>query len=155
MIEIKRLTESDKHAVAQVQLAPEQIPFAGTAAEFLADESETLHRHIIKIADDVVGFFKIDTAYAEQFDFCPPKVLGLRAFVIGAAYQGKGLGTQAVQALQTYLAQHYTNYNAIYLTVNCRNLGAKKCYLKGGFVDTGEQYLGGAAGAQHIMYQTF
>ncbi len=32
-----------------------------------------------------------------------------------------------------------------------QNQAARACYLKGGFEDHGEQYLGGPAGPQHIM----
>lgn len=37
------------------------------------------------------------------------------------------------------------------LTVNARNPAARAVYLAGGFADTGELYLGGPAGPQHVM----
>ncbi|MCL1125953.1 GNAT family N-acetyltransferase [Shewanella surugensis] len=70
------------------------------------------------------------------------------------ALQGKGMGTQAVVAIFPYLKVNYGNYNAIYLTVNCKNLGAKACYQKGGFESLDDEYLGGAEGAQYIMRGT-
>jgi RimJ/RimL family protein N-acetyltransferase len=151
MVTIERLNEGHRQAVESIKLAQEQVKFAGTAQEFLADDSETTHLHIIQNQQKVVGFFKIDIAYASSYPFCPSNALGLRFFVVGIDHQGKGIGTGAVRELFHYLAQAYTDYNAVYLTVNCKNPAARACYLKGGFVDTGELYLGGAAGPQHIM----
>ncbi|MGU3192760.1 GNAT family N-acetyltransferase, partial [Vibrio cholerae] len=83
--------------------------------------------------------------------FCPSDGLGLRFFVIDKSQQGKGLGTKAVKALFDYLKKSYPSFKSVYLTVNCQNQAARTCYLKGGFEDNGERYLGGPAGPQHIM----
>ncbi|CAM2834384.1 GNAT family N-acetyltransferase [Moritella viscosa] len=77
--------------------------------------------------------------------------VGLRTFAIDFNQQGKGLGTSSVKALFPYLKENDSSYNFVYLTVNCKNPGARVCYLKGGFEDTGKQYLNGAAGPQYIM----
>ncbi|OOE69627.1 GNAT family N-acetyltransferase [Salinivibrio sp. IB868] len=151
-INVAPLTDADIDGVRQVSLHDQQVKFAGTADEFLAEDSETIHRHVIERAGKIVGFFKLDTDYASQYDFCPPKTLGLRMFVVDARYQGQGLGTGAVKALLAYLPVDYRDFNWVYLTVNCRNPVAKTCYQKGGFTDTGELYWGGAAGPQHIMF---
>lgn len=151
MITIEKLNHSDVDAVKQVQLAPEQIKFAGIAEEFLLDASDTTHLHVIKHEEQVVGFFKLDIAYPQSYEFCPEGAIGLRAFAIDQQQQGKGLGTQAVAALFPYLQTNYSRYHSIYLTVNCKNPRAFACYEKAGFRDTKQQYLGGAAGPQHIM----
>ncbi|NMH63675.1 GNAT family N-acetyltransferase [Shewanella salipaludis] len=151
MVEIEQLTNSHLESVNNIRLTEEQVKFAGTAAEFLLDGSETTHLHVIKSNDVIVGFFKLDTAYPANYRFCPEGSLGLRAFAIDKNQQGKGIGTAAVKALFSYLKTHYSNYGSIYLTVNCKNPGAVACYQKGGFEDTNEQYLGGAAGPQYIM----
>ncbi|MEZ8037334.1 MULTISPECIES: GNAT family N-acetyltransferase [Vibrio] len=151
MITIERLEESHVASVQAIQLADEQVKFAGTAAEFLLDGSETTHLHVIKSDNEVVGFFKLDIAYAEHYEFCPEGSIGLRAFVLDKNQQGKGLGTGTVKALFPYLKANYSAYESIYLTVNCKNPAAFNCYKKGGFEDTIEQYLGGAAGPQFIM----
>ena len=74
-----------------------------------------------------------------------------RMFCIDARHQGRGLATQASRALGPYLAKQYPEAATVYLTVNHRNPGAKAAYLKGGFTDTGEDYLGGPSGPQYIM----
>ena len=151
MITIERLEESHVALVQAIQLTDEQVKFAGTAAEFLLDGSETTHLHVIKSNNEVVGFFKLDIAYADSYEFCPEGSIGLRAFVLDKNQQGKGLGTGTVKALFPYLKANYSAYESIYLTVNCKNPTAFNCYQKGDFEDTNEQYLGGAAGLQFIM----
>lgn len=151
IITIEKLTDADVTAVQNITLADEQNKFASTAEAFLKDGSETMQLHIIKCDAAVVGFFKIDIAYASKHEFCPDGGIGLRTFAIDLNHQGKGLGSRAVKALFPYLSANYDAYDAIYLTVNCKNPGAKKCYLKGGFVDTGKQYYGGKIGPQYIM----
>ncbi|KZN45955.1 hypothetical protein N482_13460 [Pseudoalteromonas luteoviolacea NCIMB 1942] len=37
---------------------------------------------MIKNGDDIIGYFKLDLAYASKYDFCPKNAIGLRAFVI-------------------------------------------------------------------------
>ena len=154
MVTIERLTQPLINAVKLVQLADEQVKFACTAKEFLQDGSDTTHLHVIKLADDIVGFFKLDIAYSNNYEFCPATGLGLRAFALDKNQQGKGLGTRAVKALFPYLRAHYASFEFIYLTVNLKNPGAIACYEKGGFEKTDELYLGGEAGPQHIMCGT-
>ncbi|MFO7804729.1 MAG: GNAT family N-acetyltransferase, partial [Paracoccaceae bacterium] len=62
------------------------------------------------------------------------------------------IATDTAVQLKPYLRQHYPQARGIFLTVNLRNVGARDIYLRGGFNDTGEQYLEGGAGPQHILY---
>lgn len=151
MLTIEKLTHENIEKVRQVTLAEEQVKFAGTAEEFIASASDTIDLHIIKLNDDVIGFFKIDVTYSLGDEFTIESGVGLRAFAIDINQQGKGLGSAAVKALFPYLQEYYSSFRFVYLTVNCKNPGARFCYLKGGFHDTSKQYLGGAAGPQYIM----
>ncbi|CAN0580634.1 unnamed protein product [Ectocarpus sp. 12 AP-2014] len=152
MIQLEKLNASHVAEVGNIAVQDDQVKFVGTTKEFLADRNETTHLHVIKHNDQVVGCFKIDIDYADSYDFCTEGSIGLRAFLIDAKQQGRGLGTLAVKALLPYLKESYANYPRIYLTVNAKNPTARTCYQKAGFYETGEQYLGGAAGPQHIMY---
>ena len=138
-------------AVSSVSLLDEQVRFAGTADEFLTSQCEGVDHHVILLDDDVIGFFKVDRLYSETYEFCPKGSIGLRALVIDHRQQGKGIGTQAVMDMIPYLARSYPDFSSVYLTVNCENPGAIRCYLKAGYVDTEALYIGGAAGPQHIM----
>ena len=152
MLVISRYTEKDQEGVKAVSLFEDQILFATTAEDFLESESATMHLYVIKQDGHIVGFFKIDTVYFRDVDFCSENCIGLRTFVIDQKLQGKGIGKQALMALFTYLAKNYSNYQRIYLTVNCKNTVAKRCYETAGFTFTGERYLGGLFGPQEIMY---
>lgn len=151
MLEIEKVNKVNIAAAKCIRLAEEQIKFAGTAEEFVSSSSNTTHLHVIKCSGIVVGFFKLDIAYSTSHAFCPSDGIGLRALAIDISEQGKGLGTSAVKALLTYVKLNYPAFRWIYLTVNCKNHGAKVCYEKAGFEDTFELYLGGLAGPQHIM----
>lgn len=151
MLEINKLDDSHITAIKMISLTEEQVRFAGTAESFLAEVSETVHRYVIEYGAEVVGFFKIDVEYPRKYEFCPEGALGLRAFAIDRSQQGKGIGKGTVGALFPYLKLNYPEHSAVYLTVNCKNPAAISCYEKGGFERTGELYLGGAAGPQHIM----
>lgn len=152
MIKLEKLNASEITEVCSIAVHDDQVKFVGTVKEFLADRNEATHLHVIKHNDQVVGCFKIDIAYAESYVFCTEGSIGLRAFLIDAKQQGRGLGTLAVKALLPYLKENYANYPRIYLTVNAKNPAAHTCYQRAGFHETGECYLGGAAGPQHIMY---
>ncbi|CAH7480336.1 hypothetical protein VCHA41O245_60078 [Vibrio chagasii] len=75
MITIERLNDAHIEQVNQIQLADEQVKFAGTATDFLSDGSETTHLHIIKYGSEVVGFFKLDVAYPAATNFALKVVL--------------------------------------------------------------------------------
>jgi RimJ/RimL family protein N-acetyltransferase len=100
---------------------------------------------------DIIGFFIIDTAYAQKYAFAQPGDIGLLAYFVDARHQGKGFGKAGVKALYPYLQAQYPNALSVVLTVNCRNLPAIKSYLQGGFEDTQQLYHGGRSGPQHIM----
>ncbi|GEA50963.1 N-acetyltransferase [Vibrio inusitatus NBRC 102082] len=151
MIEIERLNSSHVPCVKDIQLSEQSVRFASTTDDFLLDISSTTHRYVIKQHHLVVGFFKLDLAYESTYHFCFKNSIGLRTFALDQRQQGKGLGTKTVEALLCYLTNHYQAYDFVYLTVNCKNAAAISCYRKGGFEDTGEIYLGGQAGPQHVM----
>lgn len=141
--------------VAELQVAPQQVQFVGTIEEIMVNIDHLIHPHVMLFNDQVVGFFLIDTTYSAHYKFAVAGSLGLRAFFVSERFQGRGIGKQAVQQLNTYLSIHYPHYDTVYLTVNCKNPAAKHCYESGGFIDTGELYLGGDAGPQHIMIVKF
>ncbi|MDP2560611.1 GNAT family N-acetyltransferase [Psychrobium sp. 1_MG-2023] len=152
MVTIEVLNEGHVPAVQAIFLAPEQVKFAQTSQDFLADNNNDCHRFVIVFKGQIVGFFKLVLNYCLTHDFCSPNAIGLRSFVIDQSKQGQGIGTQAVSALGCYFSTHYSQYHCLYLTVNCKNPAAFECYLRGGFQDTGKLYLDGPAGPQRIMF---
>ncbi|MZG57530.1 GNAT family N-acetyltransferase, partial [Photobacterium lucens] len=151
MIEIKPFTNRDENAVKRIVVPKSQVRFASTAEDFIASATETMHLYVIYYHGESIGYFKLDIAYSEQMKFCPINTLGLRTVVISQPYQGKGIGTAVIKRILHYTAVHYARYDAIYLTVNCKNPAAKRCYEKSGFQLTGALFLEGDFGPQEVM----
>ncbi|NYZ64532.1 GNAT family N-acetyltransferase [Endozoicomonas sp. SM1973] len=151
MIIIRRMTENDLTEVKTLSVEENQIKYVGTTEEILQQSSDTNHFYVIQKNNSIIGFFIIDTTYNKKYSFAQEAELGLRAFLIDKNLQGKGLGKQAVMALIPYLKSAYKEWKSIVLTVNCKNSGAYRCYLSGGFIDIGDRYLEGPAGPQYIM----
>ncbi len=151
MLSLQRMQEKHREQVLQLEVHPDQVKFVGEIEEILANESKQVLPHVMVDDGQVVGFFLIDLSYPQHYEFASSNSLGLRAYFVGRQFQGKGYGTLGVQYLLSFLQETYSDYHAVYLTVNCKNPAAFQCYLKAGFVDTEELYLGGDAGPQHIM----
>lgn len=154
MVTIEKYTPSRYEQVCELSVLEEQSQFTvGDIAAMLASLDTTELPHLILADDTVVGFFLFDTVYSNRYDFCPPKSLGVRALLVDHRFQGKGIAKQAISQFAQFARSHLPAYQALYLTVNCRNNAAYQCYLKSGFEDTNELYLGGPVGPQHIMKQ--
>lgn len=133
-------------------LPPEQ-QFAAPASESLplGDHDPDWMSVAILVDDVPVGMFALDRGgYFREFDDDPSSVL-LRAFYVAPEHQGHGYGTEAVQATRAFVQQAMPDIRRVVLTVNHRNLAAIATYLNAGFVDTGEDYLGGRSGPQDVM----
>lgn len=142
-------------AVRLIILGEQDVAFSTSVEEFLAEDVNGIYRYLILLDDQVVGFFKIQETYSQEHDFCPAEGLGLRMVAIDNRQQGKGLGTAMIKALPSLLRECHGGFSAVYLTVNCQNPAARRCYEKGGFEDTGSLYLGGGLGPQYIMRMAF
>jgi RimJ/RimL family protein N-acetyltransferase len=80
-----------------------------------------------------------------------PSAVLFRAFYIAPEHQGRGHATAAVKATRAYVRQRLPGVTRVVLGANHRNPVAVAAYLRGGFVLTGEDYLGGLIGPQHVM----
>jgi RimJ/RimL family protein N-acetyltransferase len=135
------------------RLPVEQQDFAATAVDSLpmADRDPGWLSVAIVVDDLPVGMFGLDRGgYFREFDEDPSAVL-FRAFYIAPDHQGKGYATAAVTAVGDFVRQRLPDVRRVVLTVNHRNPGAVAAYLKGGFVMTGQDYLDGLFGPQHVM----
>ncbi|MDO6708681.1 GNAT family protein [Photobacterium sp. 1_MG-2023] len=150
-IKLEGMKPAHLEQVSALSVVESQLPFVGTMEEILVNVDDVVHPVVIQMEARVVGFFLVDTQYGQRYNFAPEDALGLRGFFVDQHYQGQGIGTRAVAALKTFLRAEYPHANQIVLTVNCKNPAAKICYERGGFIDAGELYHGGAAGPQHVM----
>ncbi|NUO76537.1 MAG: GNAT family N-acetyltransferase [Lysobacter sp.] len=141
-------------AVRALRVAPEQLQFVGDTAFNLDDTRRDPGSEAMAVlaGDEVVGFYRLDF-HPEAVGgraFEEPSV-GLRAVVIDRERQGRGYGARAMDACCDDLRRRHPQRRLLALTVNCRNLAAIAAYRRSGFVDTGELFLGGPAGPQHLM----
>ena len=153
-VRVAPVDDTTADAVRALQVAADQRPYVGDTAFNLADTrrdpmSEAM---AVLVGDTVVGFYRLD--------FAPTAIIGraldtpgvgLRAFMIDRARQGRGYGTQAMAACCDDLRRRHPHRRQLLLTVNCRNLAALAMYRKAGCIDTGELYAGGHAGPQHLL----
>ena len=156
------LARQDRARVLHLTLPQQQQMFAGPIDAVVEDADPAVDFHMGLVGEEPVCFFKIDRAYDTRladFDLTSAGFktgdLGLRALIVGSQFQGKGYGKAAMLALPAYLAhhyppQHYTGVRA-FLTVNLRNPAAIGLYLATGWEDTGQRFLGGKAGPQHLF----
>ncbi len=150
-VSLARLGPEDKARFAHIRVLPKQEVFSGTPEEAFAEDPVRFDLHGIFVDGAPVGLFKIDRAYHHDIPICAQGALGLRAFMIDADYQGRGIATAVVRAMQAHLAGQYPDRPSVDLTVNHVNKAAIACYLKGGFVDTGQDWLEGRAGPQDLL----
>ena len=151
MIRISDLPRDRVGEVLHLALGPGQADFVGAIGDMVTDPLPARDFHAVRDGDQVVGFFKIDRDYAPTHDFAAPHGWGLRGLLVGAQFQGRGLGRALLAALPGYLATRYPGQRLYYLTVNCRNTLAYRAYLNAGWQDAGGLYHGGSSGPQHIL----
>ena len=139
-----------RDAVLRLVPRPDQEEFSGRADQTLPLAERDPARHPYAVVEDgvPVGFFILDQTPPE---FDPSADLLLRAFFVDASAQGRGVARRAVAALPGLVRRDFPAARSVVLSVNVRNPAARSVYLRGGFVDDGELYLGGSAGPQHVM----
>jgi RimJ/RimL family protein N-acetyltransferase len=153
-IRVQPVTPALAAGVRALQVTPGQRDYVGDAAfnleQAMADPSS--EAMAILAGELVIGFYRLDFApnAVAGRSFGAPSV-GLRAFMLDVAQQGRGYGTRAALALCDDLQRRHPHCRLLVLMVNCRNRAAVATYRKAGFVDTGELHRGGRAGPQHLM----
>ncbi|UGA56098.1 GNAT family N-acetyltransferase [Vibrio sp. VB16] len=151
MITIRKAKLRDYSTLMELEISSEQQPFVSMFGELYKNRLPEYEFYVVNEGKELLGFFILDTAFSKKYTFAEKNELGLRNFVIGKQYQGKGYGTLAMQRILIYAYGAYADSRSICLTVNKKNLAAYRCYEKAGFIDTGVLYFGGDAGPQHIM----
>ena len=139
-----------REAALRLAPHPEQEEFSGRADQTLplAERDPARHPYVLVEGGVPVAFLILDETPP---DADPTADLLLRGFLVDAVAQGRGVATRAVAELPGVVRRDFPSARSVVLTVNVRNPAARGVYLRGGFVDAGELYLGGSAGPQHVL----
>jgi len=151
---VERVDGNNRGAVSRLEVAEEHLPYVGPVVEMIEGDRDdgAIESYAIRADGEVVGFFRLDSdrgrvsEYAGEGDNC-----GLRGYLIGARYQGRGYGRAAIPAIRRLLRNRHPEIANLVLTVNLRNARAISTYLGADLRDTGEIYHGGASGLQHVF----
>ena len=153
-VQVHAVTPALADAVRALQVKPGQAAYVGDPAFNLENtQLDPLSEAMAVLADDtVVGFYRLDfapnTIIGRPFGV---PVVGLRAFVIDARVQGRGLGARAAVAMCEDVRRRHPQRRLLLLAVHCQNHAGIAAYRKAGFVGTGELLAGGRAGPQQLM----
>ncbi|MEG0133234.1 MAG: GNAT family N-acetyltransferase [Clostridium sp.] len=132
-IEIKRVTEENLSAILELHVSENQKSYIETTEECLKEAlEESCYQPVGLYKDgDLVGFAMYGIFKSENHR------VWLDRYLIDEKYQGKGLGSEILEALINHLAKEY-NCNEIYLSVYDDNECALHLYGKFGFRFNGE-----------------
>lgn len=165
-IHVAPVTPASADAVRGLRLGPGQDAYAGDPALNLriAQDDPRCEPMAVFADDAVIGFYRLDFRAeailgrpfggAADGHAADGAVVTLRALLIDARQQRRGLGLRAMQALCDDVERRHALRRLLLLLVHCRNQPAIATYRRTGFVDTGQLFEGGRAGPQHLMLRT-
>jgi len=128
--------------VATLQLAPGQYPYVGEVAFNLADARRDPMSEAMAVmaGDHAIGFYRLDLAPRAVIGReLPAPHLGLRSLLLDRDWQGRGLGTAAMQACCADARRRHPDRRWLALLVDCGNHAAIAAYRRAGFRATGER----------------
>jgi RimJ/RimL family protein N-acetyltransferase len=152
-LSVEPVTPDTRAAVLALAVPPEHVAFSGLPSQTLPRTETDPCRLPMAVLESgrVVGFFVLCWGEEIAHFASGPNTLGVRAFLIDASEQGKGYGTAIFGVLNDFLLEHRPTCTELNLTVNAKNPRAHRAYLRAGFVEAAELYLGGPSGPQHVM----
>ena len=152
VVTVERVGASNRDDVVGLEVAEEHLSYVSPVAQMLEEGGEAIAAYAIRAGGEIVGFFRLDfdrhrvSQYAGGGSKC-----GLRGYLIGNGYQGRGHGQAAIPAIRDLLRKEHPEVPELVLTVNRRNAAGISSYLKAGLQNTGEIYHGGNSGPQHVF----
>jgi len=153
-IDITELNQSDFNEFSKITVFEDQAEFIPPMGELLnrfTGRGAEAYVHMIGARCDgrAAGIMVVTPRYeAAELKSAGSSICWVDTLAVDKQYQRRGVGRKL---LEHTISEIKSRYEALCLTVNVRNETAKAMYLKFGFRDSSELYLGGTAGPQHIL----
>lgn len=146
-------TPEDRARVAAYPL--HDATFTATPQQALAIALTDDRRLPIMILNEteMVGFLVLITgADVQEVGADPATAVLIRSLSVAETARGRGVATQALTQLPTFVRQVLPTATTLTLAVDHGNFPAQKLYTKVGYVDTGQRRFG-PYGKQYILTQ--
>ncbi|MCA0149859.1 GNAT family N-acetyltransferase [Rossellomorea vietnamensis] len=145
--------ETHEHQLKDFHLPEEQLQFTSLPLDKIHNPTISPDtRHIVILRDDVpVGYFALENGDKLRKYSTNPKARLLTSFSIDARHQGQGIAKEGLNQLPNFIREHLPDTDEVVLGVNKRNQAAISLYLKTGFTDDDEVYVG-PKGPQHVLH---
>lgn len=136
----------------EYKLPSDQLEFSGMPQDIIDRDKENPLKHfvIIHARDEVAGFLELDESEDRKKYSNNPNALLLRGFSVNPKFQGRGIATGSIYALQEFMRSEFQSFDEVVLGVNGRNKPAKRLFEKAGFEDTGRRFMR-SSGEQIVM----
>lgn len=126
------------------ELPSDQLQFTTLPKDIIKRDLENPHRYlvVIRVRNEVGGFFELDESEMRNKYTDQPKALLLRGYSVDPKLQGRGVGSGSLQALPDFIRNEFPAFEEVVLGVNVQNEPAKRLYERAGFTDTGRRVTG-------------
>ncbi|SET50640.1 Acetyltransferase (GNAT) domain-containing protein [Salinibacillus kushneri] len=136
--------EAYKPKLQNYHLSEEQNRYAPFPMDALltCKEDSTRCPIVILYQGEPAGFFVLHGWKGVQKYSDNKEAILIRAYSINASYQGKGIATESLRILDSFVKEHFPDKSEIILAVNHQNTNAQHVYQKAGFTDKGLRTMG-------------
>jgi ribosomal protein S18 acetylase RimI-like enzyme len=145
--------ETYEHQLKDFHLPDEQLQFTSLPLEKIHNPTISPDTcHIVILSDDApVGYFALENGEKLRKYSTNPQARLLTSFSIHVRHQGQGIAKEGLKQLPSFIREHLPETDEVVLGVNKRNQAAISLYLKTGFTDEDEVYVG-PKGPQHVLH---
>lgn len=132
-ISIEAINKSNWEEALSISLHESQVKWVPTVIESLAYAyikpwDEAFDPFILRHGDEAFGFFYLSYTPDGRDNYW------IGGFQIDQAYQGKGLGKEALCTILEFIQQTHQQCQVVSLTIEKSNAYARKLYEKAGFI---------------------
>ena len=147
-ISLKRwqaLEPPNQAVVLKLEVSEQQVEYAGTIERAIAsceeDKENDVAGLVIKDGDAIVGFLVLKRR-SKAPEWAGPQAAVVSAMRIDKGHQGKGVGSQTLQAVAWWVAANWPESSTLTLSVDEENVLGLRAYTRAGFIDHGVRVQG-------------